>query len=129
MQTDTPVLVIRTDHLEKTRQFYEALGLTLIEELHDGCPLHYSCDFGGLLVEFYPADAKAPPVKTGNDLRLFFETERFDFLLDVCRKLDLERGPVSYHGPKRDLRLVTLRDPDGRPVRVRETGKDRKAPH
>lgn len=129
MQTERPVLVVRTGDLEKTRTFYEALGLTLLEERHEGCPTHYSCDFGGLLLEFYPAGEKSGPVKTGNDLRLFFETGRFDFLLDVCRRLDLERGPISYHDQKGGLRLVTLRDPDGRIVRVRETGKDEKAPH
>lgn len=129
MQTEKPVLVVRTGDLEKTRMFYEALGLTLAEERHQGCPPHYSCDFGGLLLEFYPAGVGAAPIKAGNDLRLFFETERFDFLLDVCRRLDLERGPVSHHDLKRGLRLVTLRDPDGRIVRVREVGKDEKAPH
>jgi len=128
METEKPVLVIRTDDLEKTRLFYEALGLTLVEERHAGCPTHYSCDFGGLLLEFYPAGEKGGPVKPGNDLRLFFETERFDLVLDVCRTLDLERGPVSFPDAKTRLRLVTLRDPDGRVVRLREAGKT-KAPH
>lgn len=126
METERPVLVLRTKDLQKTHLFYEALGLTLVEERHAGCPPHYSCDFRGLLLEFYPA-ASSEPLKTGNDLRFFFDTDRFDALLETCRKLGLECGRVSVRAPNDAKRLVTVRDPDGRPVRIRE--KANKAPH
>lgn len=126
MQTEKPVMVIRTDDLEKTRLFYEALGLSLAEERHEGCPPHYSCDFGGLLLEFYPP-RKGGAVKVGNDLTLFFETDRFDVVLDIARKLGLHREPIKVYDVQRGVRIVTIYDPDDRPVRVREIGN--RPPH
>jgi hypothetical protein len=126
MKTVRPVLVIKTKDLEKTRLLYEALGLSLMAELHEGCPLHYSCDFGGLLIEFYPNGKKSDPVKVGNDQLLIFEVEHFDLFQEICRSLDLEQGPITVHGEPA-FRAVTIRDVDGRRIRVREI--DDKAPH
>lgn len=120
MKMGQPVLVIKTSDLEKTRAFYQALGLTLAEELHEGCPLHYSCDFGGLLIEFYPRGPKSAPIKAGNDQLFFFDVDRFDAILDASRALDLKRGPITIYDKELGRRIVTIHDPDGRLVRVRE---------
>jgi len=127
MHAVKPILVFRNADLEKTRLFYEALGLTLVRELHEGCPPHYACDFGGALIEFYPASAKSPSVEPGQDLLMIFEVDRFDLVLDVCRQLRLKREPLTIYDPVRQLRVMTVRDPDGRRVHVREIG--RQPPH
>lgn len=126
MKMGQPVMVLRTSDLEKTRMLYAALGLTLVEEVHAGCPPHYSCDLGALLIEFYPLGAKSPALKAGNDTTFFFDTDLFDALLTLARQLDLKRGPVTIYDKELGRRLVTIHDPDGRPVRVRELAK--KAP-
>lgn len=120
MKKGRPVLVIKTKDLEKTRLLYEALGLAFMAELHEGCPLHYSCDFGGLLIEFYLNGKKADPVETGNDMLFIFDVENIDPILDACRKYGLEQGPMTFSGRNYAFRTLTVCDPDGRRIRVRE---------
>jgi lactoylglutathione lyase len=48
------LVVLRCADLERTRRFYEALGLTLTPEQHGSGPRHYSARVGETVVEFYP---------------------------------------------------------------------------
>jgi hypothetical protein len=77
-------------------------------------------------MEFYPNTKKSEPIQVGNDLLLIFDVELFDLILEVCKALVLERGPISTHGTP-VFRAMTIRDVDGRRIRVREV--DGTAPH
>ena len=120
MPSVKPIFVFKSDDLGATRRFYEALGLTLVEETHEGCPPHLSCDLGLGLLEFYPTGPKAGPIKPGNDLLLVFEIDDLDPVMRMVRDLDLKHGAVDVYDPDRRLRAVTVHDPDDRRVRVRE---------
>ena len=48
------VFVIKTAELEKTRAFFETLGLTFVEEKHGKGPVHYACERNGVVFEIYP---------------------------------------------------------------------------
>lgn len=122
MLTQKPALVLRTSDLHKTRLLYGALGLVLVEETHEGCPPHYSCDLGALVLEFYPLRKDTDHVDIDEAQTWFFETEHFDALLGVIRTLDLHREPVKIHDKQHGFRTVTLYDPDDRPIRLREVG-------
>jgi lactoylglutathione lyase len=52
-------IVLRCADLERSRQFYEALGLRLSVEQHGTGSRHYSCDVGGIVLELYPLAGKA----------------------------------------------------------------------
>lgn len=41
------LLVLRTDDLEKSRDFYAALGLAFEKHKHGTGPSHYACESGG----------------------------------------------------------------------------------
>ncbi|QLH26701.1 glyoxalase/bleomycin resistance/dioxygenase family protein [Streptomyces sp. Rer75] len=54
-------MVLYTDHLEESREFYTALGLPFVREQHGSGPVHYSTTLpDGMVIELYPATAKRP---------------------------------------------------------------------
>jgi catechol 2,3-dioxygenase-like lactoylglutathione lyase family enzyme len=93
------LVVLRCADLERTRQFYEALGLTLVPEQHAAGPRHYSARVGDTVVEFYP-DASG----STRGLRLGLQ------LVDVPAAMSAlaEIGAVPRPG-----RPPTIDDPDG----------------
>ncbi|WP_342778357.1 VOC family protein [Streptomyces botrytidirepellens] len=55
------LVVLYTDHLEESREFYTALGLPFVREQHGSGPVHYSTTLAdGMVIELYPATAKRP---------------------------------------------------------------------
>jgi lactoylglutathione lyase len=93
------LIVLRCADLERTRQFYAALGLALVPEQHAAGPRHYSARVGDTVVEFYP-DASG----STRGLRLALQ------LADVPAAMSAlaEIGAVLRPG-----RPLTIDDPDG----------------
>src|SRR5262245_19656224 len=48
------LVVICASELERSRQFYAALGLRFTKEQHCSGPEHYACDLGSMVFELYP---------------------------------------------------------------------------
>jgi catechol 2,3-dioxygenase-like lactoylglutathione lyase family enzyme len=48
------LIVLRCADVERAREFYEALGLTLVAEQHGARPRHYSTTIGRTVLELYP---------------------------------------------------------------------------
>src|SRR6185436_14374387 len=58
---DMPALayvVLRCSDLERSRRFYEALGLALRAEQHGAGATHYSMTLGDVVIELYPVQAE-----------------------------------------------------------------------
>ncbi len=53
------VFVIRTQEVERTREFFETLGLTFVQEQHGDGPVHFACEANGVVFEIYPTDKKS----------------------------------------------------------------------
>jgi lactoylglutathione lyase len=51
-------LVLRCSDLERSRTFYEALGLQLTHEQHGRGTPHYSCNLGETVLEPYPLSGR-----------------------------------------------------------------------
>ncbi|CPT03428.1 MULTISPECIES: VOC family protein [Mycobacteriaceae] len=50
------LVVLYVADLDSSRRFYELLGLDLVEERHEGGPVHYSAQLpGGTVLELYPS--------------------------------------------------------------------------
>jgi catechol 2,3-dioxygenase-like lactoylglutathione lyase family enzyme len=47
-------VVLRCADLERSRRFYEVLGLPLVLEQHGSGSQHYSAEIGGVVLELYP---------------------------------------------------------------------------
>jgi catechol 2,3-dioxygenase-like lactoylglutathione lyase family enzyme len=58
-------LVLRCSDLERSRAFYEQLGLRFTPEQHDTGPRHYSTQLGSTLLELYPQKAAVVPLRLG----------------------------------------------------------------
>jgi catechol 2,3-dioxygenase-like lactoylglutathione lyase family enzyme len=50
-------IVLYASDLERSRQFYEALGLTFTREQHGQGPMHYAAEMNGVVLELYPHPA------------------------------------------------------------------------
>jgi lactoylglutathione lyase len=49
------IFVIRSTEMDRTKAFFEQLGLTLVEEKHGSGPTHWACEQNGVVFEIYPA--------------------------------------------------------------------------
>jgi catechol-2,3-dioxygenase len=103
--------------------FYRAtLGLPMVEEIHDGSPLHYGCSLGD--VHFAIHDAEGWPGRRSPNSRspvVAFSTSR---LKEVTRRLSA-RG-VKLTGPADHGfgEVASFRDPDGNQVLIVEYGPE-----
>jgi len=102
-------VVLRCADLERTRQFYEALGLQLVPEQHGSGLKHYSSDVGGVILEFYPFAGKPT---SGLQLGLVVP--------DIGRVIESLRSWTTVTmDDSGGAAVVTIRDPDGHRIELR----------
>jgi catechol 2,3-dioxygenase-like lactoylglutathione lyase family enzyme len=101
-------VVLRCADLERSRAFYEALGLDPVAEQHGGGARHYACAVGRIVLELYPSSGKPT-----SGLRLGLGVENVGAVVDAMRRAgaDLVRADVTGPSPQ-----AVLRDPDGHEV-------------
>ena len=116
--------IIKVRNLERTKRFYKSLGFVLVEEQHDGGPIHYSVDFGGCLWEFFPAKNTATATKSSKDRLLIVDVKNFDDLLALCEEMELAYEAVTYYDQNRGLRTTTVDDPDGWRIKLMEVSSE-----
>jgi catechol 2,3-dioxygenase-like lactoylglutathione lyase family enzyme len=108
------LLVVKTRHLDRTRLFYEALGIHLVEERHGDGPVHYSGLVGVTTIEVYPWPEGGPVPDAS--VRLGFD------VTDLVRVLESLKGlGVSVVSEPRMTpwgHRAVVKDPDGRAVEL-----------
>jgi catechol 2,3-dioxygenase-like lactoylglutathione lyase family enzyme len=119
------VVLLLTEDTGRAAAFYrDVLGLDLVEEAHGGSHRHYACRFGQVYFTIqYSADLRGqqsgiPPDTTGgaDTLQLCFTVQDMDAFL---RHLDDKQvKPLHPVRPFEHTAFTTLKDPDGRFVRV-----------
>lgn len=96
------LVVLRCADLDRSRAFYEYLGLSFGREQHERGPAHYACMLDGIVIELYPKGAQAT-----SGVRLGFTIRRgqdiVDGLVERGGKLLADSRPSS----------ITILDPDG----------------
>lgn len=109
------LIVLRCADLDRSRQFYEALGFRFEAEQHGGGPPHLSAvTKSGLVLELYPAsDGHGVGRGTIGDIRLGFAVESS---ADVLTTLGASGFPVPQPSPAGAPVVVV--DPDGRRVEL-----------
>src|SRR6185369_2197972 len=102
------LVVVRCRDLERSRQFYQAIGLVLTAEQHGSGPLHYSTKLGTTVLELYPASAEPSNVRLGVAV------------IDVAAAVESVRaiGGRVDREPTAQLSTAVVRDPDNNPVEL-----------
>lgn len=105
------LLVLKTPRIEAVRPFYEAIGISFVEEKHGDGPVHYAGRIGETVMEVYP-------LLTGEPDR----TTRLGFSVGDLGKVTaaLKAIGTEVTEPKKTewgLRTV-VHDPDGRAVEL-----------
>ena len=116
----TPAIVLYAHDLIATRQCYVTIGLSFVEEQHGDGPVHYACDFEGIVLELYPLRAGSPAPKPCEAMALVFYVDAFERTLSGLKAMELTCSEVREYDLKLGLRAVSVRDPDGRLVRLLE---------
>lgn len=106
------LIVLKTHHLDRLKDFYSALGISFAEEKHGDGPSHLSARVGDVVLELYPLPADAVP---DAGTRLGFAVPNLDAVL-------ARLGTSVVSGPRETEwgRRAVLRDPDGRRVELVE---------
>jgi lactoylglutathione lyase len=98
------LLVLRCADLERSRSFYETLGLAFTPEQHDRGPTHYSSRVGDVVIELYPKGSLDT-----SDLRFGLILLRGREVLEAVSQC----GGTVVATDSLDARRVVVRDPDG----------------
>lgn len=115
----TPAIVLYARDPIATRQFYATIGLAFVEEKHGDGPIHYACDFQNVVLEIYPLRTGVVPKPCDSFALMAFVAE-FEKILAAVKAMDLKPGDVGVYDEESGLRAVSVRDPDGRLVRLLE---------
>jgi catechol 2,3-dioxygenase-like lactoylglutathione lyase family enzyme len=121
MHAIMPAMVFYAKDPDVTRQFYETIGLAFVEERHGDGPLHYACSFEGLVPEIYPSRPGFAP-KPSESMAFILFVDGFDATLAGIEAMGHPPGAGGGGGPygADGLKAASVRDPDGRLVRLLE---------
>lgn len=110
------LVVIRSADLERSKSFYEAIGLQFSKERHGSGPDHWAAQLGNLVFEIYPRSSRDTV-----GVRLGFEVGSMDAALSALQQLGAEIKAPPIDGPW-GLRAVVI-DPDGHHVEITQASK------
>ena len=105
MPPEFSFIVFRCKDIEKTKRFYETLGLTFIKEKHGSGPEHYASQLASVTFELYPATEKHPPTL----LTTGFKVNDLETTIQELQK-QTEVGMKNNH--------AVANDPDGRLIHI-----------
>ncbi len=112
-------IILHTGKLDEMVRFYRALGIPLEEESHDGGPLHYACQLGGIHFAIYPGPSgQAPGRRRGGATQVGFQMDSLEATLADARAAGAEilQEPEEVPWGRR----AVIADPDGRPVELNQ---------
>ncbi|MFM9269073.1 VOC family protein [Halomonas elongata] len=111
---DLNLIVIRVSDLERSRLWYERLGLEFSEEQHGGGPVHYAAVKTNFVFELYPESTSNP---VSSSVRLGFCVKNVRETVDIQVLSD----SVVVEPAMRSGRFsAVLVDPDGIKVEISE---------
>lgn len=106
------LLVLRCNDIERSKVFYEALGLSFSKHAHGKGPEHYAHEDERGVFELYPKAKEQAGDMTG----LGFEVDDLGVMSERLSGLGFEPGPIAENPWGRSF---VVRDPDARRVEVK----------
>jgi lactoylglutathione lyase len=117
--TSLSLLVLRTAKVEACLEFYQRLGLPMVEEKHGKGPVHYSSSSDGITIEIYPETQKnSKESRAERTIRLGFMVESLTVTLESLGTLGatvLTPPSITQWG-----HLAVVLDPDSREIEINE---------
>ena len=115
------ILLISPNAVELARFYREVLGLPLEDEVHEGVPVHYACELGGVHFAIHPAEGW-PGTPTRNAQSPVIALRTSDAKAVAQR---LSAGGCKASGPYDHgfAQVVSFRDPDGNQVEILEPAR------
>ena len=104
-------VVLRCADLERSRQFYESIGLRLVAEQHGAGAKHYSCDVSGVILELYPFAGKST-----SGLRLGLVVPDLQRVVEALRS----NGTAVSTSEPDGAAAANVADPDGHQISLEE---------
>jgi lactoylglutathione lyase len=105
------LIVLKTHHLDRLKDFYACLGIAFAEEKHGDGPLHLARRIGDVVIELYPLPSDAGPADS---------TTRLGFVVSDLDGVVARLGVAVVSGPRMTEwgRRAVAHDPDGRKVEL-----------
>lgn len=119
------LVVLYSQDIQRSKAFYEALGLQFIKERHGQGSEHYACELNNTVLEIYPATAERP---ASTCIRLGFSVSSLD---RVAERLTTLAGRLLFRPDESAWgKRAVVQDPDGHRVELLEPRKveDESAP-
>lgn len=108
------LLVIRSENIKNSVQFYEKIGLEFDYHQHGNGPMHYSCRLGATVFELYPF--LKGQKEADHSTRLGFEVENLDVLIEELRRMEI---PIIQAPKSSEFGyFAVVKDLDGRKVEL-----------
>jgi len=110
-------LLLISDDARALADFYcDALGLPFEDERHEGVPLHYGCEIGGVHFAIHPsADWPGERTPNGQSPVIVLQSGDVHAVYERLVASGVDATPPFDHG---FATLVSFRDPDGNIVEV-----------
>jgi catechol 2,3-dioxygenase-like lactoylglutathione lyase family enzyme len=112
MKLKLNLLVLRCENIEKSKLFYEKLGLLFQKEQHGNGPEHYSTQLDHTLIELYPLAEN----RCVENTRLGFSLDRNEIDGFLIRKEIKVTSQYQYN----DKKVIVVEDPDRRKIELKE---------
>ena len=112
------ILLVSPDARALAAFYKRVLDLPLEDEEHDGMPLHYGCDVGGVHLAIHPNDGwRGVPTRNAQSPAIVFGTADVRVVAERLSADGVETTGPTDHGFGL---VVSFRDPDGNVIEVLE---------
>ena len=117
MISGVEAILLISDDAKALSDFYrEQLGLPMVEEEHEGVPLHYACDIGTVHFAIHPAEGwPGIAVHDSQSPVIVLQTNDAEAVARKVAAAGLEVAGPSDHG---FALVAAFRDPDGNQIEV-----------